>query len=335
MSLDSGATAAAAAKGNQVALFSMLLSMLCFSTMPLMFVVAGATEYPLMFAGLLTISSCACNVIYLFVQYREKWDVQTRRQIWSWVCHRNIVWVGIFDLDYLAFVVALVFIDAAVVAVLYELWPLFMVASMAWIFRKTRRYASVTSGSWLLFSLAFFGVALVVASQSPTVADIPDLVNYAVFFGVGLGVLAALFGGLCASTAIQWGDLVAETDGGTPKDRVFFTMVACVAMKPVVAAMLIGLSLFVGESVELRGVSIALLVGFVCVGIGSTAYRVANVTTTNLNLNALCFAVPVIALIWLWLFVGIDVPRVDWLGMGVAVIVVANVLLNVKVWRPE
>ena len=61
---------------------------------------------------------------------------------------------------------------------------------------------------------------------------------------------------------------------------------------------------------------------------GSIAWRKANIYTTNLGINALAYATPVLSLIWLFSLGQANVTRVDYLVIGAAAIITANLLIN-------
>ena len=75
-----------------------------------------------------------------------------------------------------------------------------------------------------------------------------------------------------------------------------------------------------------------LLVGFIggvaIYTVGSITWRLANLVTDNLGINALGYSTPVIALIWLLLFAQVGVVKTDFLIIGAAAIITANLLIN-------
>ncbi|MCY3692970.1 MAG: hypothetical protein OXH30_13335, partial [Chloroflexi bacterium] len=53
-----------------------------------------------------------------------------------------------------------------------------------------------------------------------------------------------------------------------------------------------------------------------------------NVMTNNLGINAISYGTPIFSLFWLFLFAEVDISRVDYLIIGTAAIISANLLIN-------
>ena len=235
--------------------------------------------------------------------------------------------------NYIIFAFALSFIDVSIASILFETWPIFMVIAMARMFRNEGHYRKITSGKWFLFIVAFFGVAFVISSQSETFDVLNEVFNYTAMTGVGLVIIAAVFGGIEGPLAIKWGAIVAGKAGKDKDDKEFFTLVAMTISKSLSGGIFLVISWFVGESIYLIGsIGVGIAIGFGVVnGAGGIFWRIANLKTTNLAINALGYITPVITLVWLAIANLIKVPHIDWLMIGVAAIITANLLLSAKV----
>ena len=74
--------------------------------------------------------------------------------------------------------------------------------------------------------------------------------------------------------------------------------------------------------------SVGVIVGVLLQASAAILQRKANLSTRNLGVNALGYAIPILSLIWLWIFSEINVLRPDYLIIGAAAIVTANLLIN-------
>ena len=63
-------------------------------------------------------------------------------------------------------------------------------------------------------------------------------------------------------------------------------------------------------------------------GLAGTLVRKANLTTTNLGINAIAYGAPVLSLLWLYWIANTQVARWDYLILGAAVIIAANLLIS-------
>ena len=84
----------------------------------------------------------------------------------------------------------------------------------------------------------------------------------------------------------------------------------------------------VQESVTLDMFLVAVFTGVISVAVGGLAWRFANLSTNNLGVNSLAYLTPVLALAWLFLYSQVNVPKVDFLIIGTAVVIIANMLIN-------
>ena len=68
--------------------------------------------------------------------------------------------------------------------------------------------------------------------------------------------------------------------------------------------------------------------GAVAYALANITWRAANMLTDNLGINAMSYATPLVALLWLFVFSQVNVARLDYLIIGAAVIISANLLIN-------
>ena len=210
-----------------------------------------------------------------------------------------------------------------------------MIIFMALLFKKEQRYEKITVEKWFLFVVAFIGVAFVVLSQNETVDTTIQFSTYSEVGGILLIIIASLLGAVGVPATQRWGLAVSNVVGDDKrKDEVFFAIIASTIGRALSGICFIILGLLLGENIQSIGgfgVSIAIVYGLFGLGLATVFLRIANIKTTNLSINAVGYAIPAVALIWLAFASLINVPHVDWLIIGVAAIIAANLLLNFKV----
>ena len=352
---------------NKSALLYMVVAVVLFSALPITFSVGGASNAPFLFVALMYLSTIITNITYLFFAYPKKINRATLNIILNYlpnkaiVCsvfsreitlknlpHPAIFWVVFGIFDYVVFAFALRYVDEAIAAVLIETSYIFTVILMARLFSKEDRYAKFTTQKWFLFTVAFIGVGFVIVSQSSTIDNaVSELFTYSALGGVGLVLVAALLAAIGLPANQKWGEYVSDNekkeyekkkgkkkkDDEKKADEIFYTIVASTIAKIIMVPVLVVAGLLSGESVQsIGGVGVlsAIAFGLFGLGVGTIFFRIANARTTNLGINVLCYLIPAVSLIWLALASRIDVPRIDWLVIGVTAIIVANSLLNAK-----
>ena len=87
----------------------------------------------------------------------------------------------------------------------------------------------------------------------------------------------------------------------------------------------IGIAL--GESTGLCTLLAGLLAGVFIYALGSMAWRIANLATSNLGTNALGYVSPLLALVLLWTFSQSEISRPGLLVTGAVAVVASNLLI--------
>lgn len=142
---------------NLVAVSYMLIAVLAFSVLPLVVNLAGGSESPFLFnAGLRLGVAIAC-LAFLASLYRhtlaEHKDLAViKKHIWRWKHNKLLVWAVIGSFDYALFAWSIQFIDIAVSAVLFEIYPIGIIFLTAWVYRKEGRYQKITLTAVVLCS---------------------------------------------------------------------------------------------------------------------------------------------------------------------------------------
>ena len=106
----------------------MIVAVLGVSVIPLLFSLAGSSESPFLFNASWRLGAALGCLSFLGVFYRP---LVADRQIRSLVVRRVVTWGILFavlgNCEYLLFAWSNSFIDISVAAILYEIWPLFLI----------------------------------------------------------------------------------------------------------------------------------------------------------------------------------------------------------------
>ena len=185
--------------------------------------------------------------------------------------------------------------------------------------------------------MGFAGCALVIASQYeefPTPPISPG--GPVALSGAALAVCASLATSLSAYL-FRWASALAETipkeiESRRGNDSISLEMF-CVAIGVVISdlfSMTLNASIRIafGESAGLWTLFAGVSAGVFIYALGSMAWRIANLTTSNLGTNALGYASPVIALALLWVFSQAVVSSPGLLVIGTVAVVASNLLIN-------
>ena len=320
---------------NVTAAGSMSVTVLVYSLAPLMVAVMDVAQVPFLFNAALQVGGMAGYVVVLLVAYRplifdpEVWTA-VRRRILAW----SILLGVVSGLDYALFVWATRFIDISIATILFETWPFFLIALTAVLFRRSRRYRRITFPMLLLLTAGFAGCAFVIAGQSGGFSGLGSQSDFTLLLGVILAVGSAVMTSL-AAYLFKWGsDLSLALPRGTVEGyssyglELFGVAVAIVITDVFSIGLNAAIGFGTGESLNVGQLVIGCLGGVAVYTVGSITWRVANVLTDNLGINALGYSTPLIALLWLLAFSQVGEVRVDFLIIGAAAIIVANLLIN-------
>lgn len=274
------------------------------------------------------------GLAYLGMQYRQVVTAPdflptVGRKIPTWA----MVWVVAGNFEFALFGSATKFIDISVAAALYEIWPLFIIFLINRIMRESRRYRPFTLQLLVLILVCIFGFLFITASQEGKI-DSVDISQSTTIIGVSIVVLAALLTSLSAFT-FQWGmDLISALpeDYKLRSDSISLELVAAI-VATVIANMVsapinIFIGLFANQTLALDGIVIAFCGGMLANGLPAIFWRKSNLLASNSAINAMAYLIPVVSLVWLALFLGLNVARVDFLIIGAAAIIIANLLIN-------
>ena len=313
----------------------MLITVSGISLVPLLVNVSGGAETPFLFSAYLrTGSSIACVLFLLIFHHSTLFNSNTllmvRHRVFVWPDNRLLVLAGVAALDYAFFALSLKFIDVAVAAILFETWPVFIILLAAWLFRGEGRFRKIGFGTVGLICLSLAGFVFAVASQGAGFSSLDLGLFWRAVFGVALVVVGTV---LAALPAFGWrwsadlsNDLSGESGGGSLD--LFCLVVSLLVANCFSIGACLSIGLVGGERISVDAVVVAIIGGIYAHGVATIALRKANFTTDNLGINALAFATPVLSLVWLFSLSQVDVARFDYLVIGAAAIITANLLIN-------
>lgn len=315
----------------------MLFSVLCYSFVPLLIVVAGGVDRPFFFNFAYRFGAFVGGLIFLLLVCRDLLlDPGVREALWHRVRRWDFPLLFLPYFGYTAFAWSATLVDVSLTTVIVEAWPLFYIPLVEWLLRGENRYLRATPARMLPVFLAFAGFVLVVSSQAGGIGRLGAL-------GAGplLGVCLALLGSFSSTSSaynIRWasdlrGDLQPLVSDVGEYRLELFGMMFAFTLGSLVSALvnLSGEFLIVGRGsvspVDLGEALFTMVVGGVLLDVlGTLGQRTAVYWAVNLAVNALGYAIPLFSLAWIWLFWRIGVARPDYLLLGAVMIVIANLL---------
>lgn len=313
----------------------MLLAVVGFSFVPLLVAVGGGTESPFLFTAGVSLGTGLGSAFFLAAAFRP---VLFTRSVLSLISQRLLSWslflVVINQFVYSLFAWSTRYLDFSVVSTLFETWPIFLIVLTAILYRAQARYYKITSGMLWLLVTGFVGFTFVTASQSGGFGNWDDSRLSDTVIGLALVISAVLVAALPAF-GFKWGtDLSEALPDAVVGDRNRpFVEICCALIAFCIASFAgIGLNAGVGfiamETISMESLAIAVASGALIMAPASISWRAANMLTRNLGINALSYATPIFALMWLFVFWRVDVARIDFLIIGAAAIITANLLIN-------
>ena len=336
--------------GNGAAAGLVLLAVLVFSVVPLLIAALGGVQAPLFFIGAWRLGVALGSFALLAVAWP---GLFLSTAVWRAAFPMFFTWFFFFgilhSLEYGFVAGAARYLGVTVSAVLFELWPIMVIALTGFLFRGSGRYRRNFLGLLPFLLLGFAGVALVVLSSSQGLAG--PLLGLSRGFLWGLALIALSV--VCASfTAFdfRWGSDFAgrlvslSRSGGLAgigaftrsfpgtfrpgPGLVMFGVVFCLgSTSGLVGVFGLGAGLAVGESISLWELLFIGLGGFTLHLAGVFCMRLANVLATNLGVNALAYLTPGASLLWLAVFSELGSLRLSWLLLGTFLIGVSNLFM--------
>ena len=280
------------------------------------------------------------------------------------VCAQPIVWVLVARFQFAFYAWSTRFIDVAVTATVFELWPVVMVIVLSIFGTVEARKRSISRNTLVLMCGAFVGLAFVILGQSNTSSE-----SIRSFFSVGgVGLILALAAAICSALSPAAGILLGDrliarfrslhshpsrptkpfepdeqSSSLHPKSTSTHSKLQAgqalwfaVIVHMVAAALSVPIHLALGLATRsdlplltLRSLGGGVLMGGVVIFLASLLLRSANLRTDDLGINAIFYVAPIISLGLLSL-IGISLTRPDLFWMGAIFIFCLNVLIHLS-----
>ena len=330
---------------NFGAIVYVLIAIFLFSLAPLFIARTSSVDSPFLFNCVWRIATGLGCLLFLLVTYRP---LILNPDVWEKFLPKSVSWLMFgaflhsFEYGFLAWSTR--WLDVSIAAVLFELWPIVLIALTARLFGATERYQRNLKNVFPLLLFAFCGLIFVIGSQAGE--GTPDLrIASWLQLLTGLGLcLAAVGMASCASFMYRWGnDIAKDIARVLPDDTltqrserslVFFGTIACCMLISLAGGVVSGgIGYVSGEQIAASSALLMIAGGLLSLATGTVAFRLANLKTSNLGINALAYLTPVLSLAWLAIFSEISVGKPDYLVLGASAIISANLLINFEAER--
>ena len=183
-------------RGGGAAVF-MLFSVLCYSFVPLLIVMAGGVERPFAFNALYRLCAGLGGLAFLLLTCRSVLlDPGARRLLRAGVHRWDFPLLCLPYFGYTAFAWSARLVDVSLTTVVVESWPLFYVPLAERLMRRQGRYLRATPLRMLPVLLGFLGFVLVVSSHTGGIGRL-----YTVGVLPLLGILLAVLGALSSTSS--------------------------------------------------------------------------------------------------------------------------------------
>ena len=335
----------ASTNNNRAASLAMLLATLCYSLVPLLLVALDGTESPFLFNAAYRLGAVVGSLSFLLIFYRDLlFASPVLALMWRRFENWTIILVIVPYFGYTAFTWSVRYVDVSLTTIVQEIWPVLFILLTERMLLRENRFRRPTASHIGLVALCFLGFAFVVSSRDGDLWQFSKL-DYETLFGVGLAVLAAL---IISSTSYNFRWAAALRDeiiysvpntSNTFKVEMFCLMIAFLVGSVVSATVNLGAGLFVDWQISDSSIVWWCLVlgavigGAILDALGTVFNRTANLVTDNLGVNAIAYATPLLGLAWLYSFWNISIQQPDYLTIGAAAIISANLLLNLEAER--
>ena len=261
------------------------------------------------------------------------------RRLWSW----EVLLISASYLDFAVMSLSFRFADAHVVAVIFEIWPLFLILIVSAF--SERAYDSLSLLSYLGLSTAFLGVVFVLSSGAGgPVVFLSELLSggwretaLSVAFPLSAALLTSMTGfswvwwSRSCSRSFTGGPVPSALAGSGGQAPMLLWCLAFCCLFCAAGSLILGLVFHPGEPLVSRPL---LLWGFVVSGLGyalaASLWRYATTLTRNVGIHAVSYLTPVFALPMMGVF-GL-LPELElWpLVLGVFLVVVSNLSVSVR-----
>ena len=330
----------------------MLMAVLLFSIWPALLDDEMSNSNPLLFNFALSAGRAIGVAVFLFVFFRRTFCTRRGlRQIYGvmnpWLSGaastapaqpdiRHYILLGIAaHFSHATFAFSTHFTDTAIATVIHELQPILTMFLLHRVFASgsaPARYRKISANAVVLASFALGGLTLLVIGTTKQVSG-SGLASSSGLFGVLLALASALMAA-CNAYSMRWGAALYEAERGAVNGvergrmEMGYMMFAYGLSSAVAAPLSLGAGLAAGAEVT-SSLLVPAAAGCSIFVAAHAFQRRAFIETSNLSISALNYTTPLFALLWLAMFTEIVVQEPAMVIVGAALIIVANVLLNI------
>ena len=311
----------------------MLLATLTISLIPFSIHMTQGSETPFLFNAWLKVGVAGGCAAFLVI-HRSPLGLQhirpTAQMIFTSPANIPILLAMLGSIDYALFAWSTAFIQIPAAVIIFEMHPIILILTTSWLFRKTARYQRLGTSISIPLLLCILGLVFANASQVEHLSDLnPGFIRESL---LGMAILTPAI----ASTAltvfgIRWGVTLSSELSQREAPRVpelhcvvLGLLIICLASLPLTLIP----AVITHESMRFQDAFTACATGLTANAVASISWRKFTLITNNLGTNAIAFAAPVLSIIWLYWIGNVQVPRWDYLLIGAAAIILANLLIN-------
>lgn len=345
------------------AVIALLVAVLALSVLPLVLDLTVQESNPFVYVAIQTLAMTVALIVYLYSTAKRRFGTNKIREIVGparnllVTAHTSnggrrrspivaglrtpLLWAVIVGLEYSLFGWSIRYVDAAVTAIIYGLWPLIMIYALIYLSGDADGAMEyhMPLRKRILTAVALVGLVIVVLGQRPEGGELFSGAMVTTFFGMSLALIAALLNGMNPAMSIHFSDLLYEIIAYDERvnrrlrarQKLWLALYAVTAgrLLSLPVNLVLGFVMFGGNlSITPAGALAAVATGLTLLPAASILLRLANLSIYDLGANALCYAEPVFTLVWLMLLTSIDVPRFDLFIVGAAIIVATNMLIH-------
>ena len=320
----------------------MLAAVAFFGLAPLV-IALGRDHNPFLFVSSMRLGISLLVIFLLVVIF---WPLLREREIYAFIRRRFFspeiagIILSYFDLAVLA--LAFRWLDPSAGAVIFELSPLLLIFIVAkW---TSGRHHNIHRMTLLMLLIALIGIVFVLASQTGGFYALVEQTLYEfpsdVHIGLALALVAAF---LTAFVGFNWvWSHRSVTHQEMPSSiyevysqeslGMFFLLMAS-ALANLAAAILsgvigMGYGAVTGEWITSDGIIMGAVGGLLSVGVASALWNFSSTLTRNLGIHSLIYGTPIFSLLFLGLAGQIGDVSADYLIIGTAAIITANLIIN-------
>ena len=264
----------------------MLTAVICISLTPLWIAWSNGGNNPFFFNAVLRLDVAIVFGIYLWTSYRHfllDSEVMSllRQRIFSWL----ILFTIIGSFDFAAFAWATRFVDISIAAILFELWAVFIIFFMHYLYKNEKIYKKIDSMTIILIMFGFAGVAFIISSQSGKLnylasGSLPEFT---------LGLLLAVIGAVISAFAafnFRWStnlssEIVANSEVHDVQSLNVFAALFAYALSSIVAAPVSFMIGAMSGETFIFGSMAVVLGGAFAQGTGSILWRKSNLLSDS------------------------------------------------------